>query len=161
MCFAFVFFYAWQYVANPRAQERPPAKILGQLSRTIFGERCLETYKISNRRDAVAYARTIWHVEEFKLAVLGDDDVAKSIFESALFRDGGDQDRDLNGAGWLAGRSGVDSWHVNYLTSDPIVAAYLSAEFTVCGRVTNSARKILSLNRRVRLDSIQLPAHRT
>jgi hypothetical protein len=142
--FIFVFFYAWQYVANPRAQEGRSAKILGQLSRTIFGERCLETYKISNRRDAVAYARTIWRVEEFKLALLGDDYVAKTIFESALFRDGGDQDRDLSGAGWLAGRSGVDSWHVNYSASDPVVAAYLSAEFTDCGRVTNSARKIFS-----------------
>jgi hypothetical protein len=145
LCFVFVFFYGWQYVANPRAQEGPPAKILGQLSRTIFGERCLEIYKISNRRDAVAYARTIWHVEEFKLAVLGDGDVAKSIFESALFRAGGDQDRDLSGAGWLAGRSGVDSWHVNYSAANPIVAAYFFAEFTACGRVTNSARKIFSL----------------
>jgi hypothetical protein len=145
LCFVFAFFYAWQYAANPRAQEGPPAKTLGQLSRTIFGERCLETYKISNRRDAVAYARSIWHVEEFKLAVLGDDDVAKSIFESALFRDGGDKERDLGGVGWLVGRSSVDSWHVNYSASNPIGAAYLSAEFTACGRVTNSARKIFSL----------------
>jgi hypothetical protein len=145
LCFVFVFFYAWQYVVNPRAQEGPPAKMLGQLSQTIFGERCLEIYKISNRRDAVAYARSLWQVEEFKLAVLGDDDIAKSIFESALFRDGGDQDRDLSGTGWLAGRSGVDSWQVNYSASDPIVATYLSVGFTVCGRVTNSARKIFSL----------------
>jgi hypothetical protein len=147
LCFIFVFLHAWQYVVDPRTQEGPPAKILGQISRTIFGERCLETDRISNRQDAVAYARDIWQVEKLKLAALGDDDVAKSIFEPALFRDGGDKEADLGGVGRLVERSGFDDWHVNYSVSDPIVTAYLSAEFTACGRVTNSASKIYSLKR--------------
>jgi hypothetical protein len=147
LCFIFVFLNAWQYVVDPRAQEGHPAKIFGQISRTIFGERCLEIYRISNRLDAVAYARNIWQVEKLKLAVLRDDDVAKSIFGPALFRYGGDKDRDLSGVGWLVGRSGFDDWHVNYSVSDPIVTAYLSVEFTACGRVTNSASKIFNLKR--------------
>jgi len=147
LCFIFLFLYAWQYVVDPRAQEGPPAKFLGQISRTIFGERCLETYRISNRHDAIAYARNIWQVEKLKVDVLGDDDVTKSIFEPALFRDGGDKERDQGGVGWLVGRLGFDSWNVNYSISDPIVTAYLSAEFTACGRVTNSASKIFNQKR--------------
>ena len=146
LCFIFVFLYAWPYVANPRVQEGQSAKILGQISRTIFGERCLEAYKISSRRDAVAHARTIWHVEELKLTALGDEDAATGTFKSDAFRDGGDRDRDIGEVGWQA-RSGADGWHVSYSASNPIVTAYLSAEFTDCGRVTNSASKIFNLKR--------------
>ena len=100
LCFALASLSIWPYVVNPRAQEGQPAKILGQIARIIFGERCLETYRIINRQDAVAYARNIWQVEKFKFAVLSDDAV-KRIFESELFRDGGDKDRDLSDAGWF------------------------------------------------------------
>lgn len=142
LCFVLAFLYIWQYVAGPRAQGGPPATFLGQVSLAIFGERCLETYKIGNRQGAVAYARKIWQVEKLKLTALGDKDVATSIFKSALFRDGGNQDRDLSGVGWLVGRSGFDGWHVSYTVSNPTVTAFLSAEFTDCGHVTNSASKI-------------------
>lgn len=142
LCFALAFLYIWPYAVDLRAQGGPPTKILGQISRAIFGERCLETYKIGNRQGAVAYARSVWHVEEFKLAVLGDEDIAASIFKSELFRDNGDTDRGFSGVGWLAGRSGFGGWHVSYSVSNPTVTAFLSAEFTDCGHVTNSASKI-------------------
>jgi hypothetical protein len=145
LCFAWAFSYIWPFVADPRAQGRPPTKMLGQISRTIFGEHCLETHRIGNLQSAVAYARQIWQVEKLKLTALGDEDIATSIFKSELFRDGGDRDRDLGG-GWQA-RSGIDGWHVSYSVSDPAVAAYLSAEFTDCGRVTNSASKIFNLKK--------------
>lgn len=147
LLFALAFLYAWQCAVDPRAQSEPPAKVLGQASRAIFGERCLDTYKIGNRQGAVAYARKIWQVEEFKLIALGDEDAATSIFRSELFRDGGDKDRDFNGAGWLAGRSGFEGWHVSYFVSNSTVTALLSAEFTDCGRVTNSASKIFNPKR--------------
>lgn len=146
LCFALAFFYIWPYLADPRAQEGPPTKLLRQISRTIFGERCLEAYRIGNRHSAVAYARKIWQAEELKLTALGDEEVATGLFKSELFL-AGDKDRDLSGAGWQAGRSGFDGWHVSYSVSDPAVAAYLSAEFTDCGRVTNSASKIFNLKR--------------
>src|SRR5258707_4806410 len=111
LCFILVFLDAWQYLVIPRAQDGQPAKMLGHISRTIFGERCLETYRIQNRQSAVAYARKIWQAEKLKLAARGDDDVAKSVFESALFRDGGDQDRDIGGGGWQE-RSGGDGWQL-------------------------------------------------
>ena len=70
----------------------------------MFGERCLETYKIGDREAAVVHARKIWRVEELKLTVLGDEDVTTGIFKSELFCDGGDKDRDFSSAGWQAGR---------------------------------------------------------
>jgi hypothetical protein len=144
LCFALAFLFIWPYVTDPRAQGYLAAAVL-QISRAVFGEHCLETYKIGNRQAAVAYARKIWRVEELKLTVLGDEDVAASIFKSELFRDGGDKDRDFSSASWQAGRSGSDSWHVSYSASSPAATAYLSAEFSNCGRVTNSASKVFSL----------------
>src|ERR1017187_7484330 len=90
LCSTFVFFCAWQYLADPRAQAENPAKVLGQISRAFFGERCRETYRIDRRADAIAYARTLWKEEELKLALLGDDAATRMIFRSVLFRDGGD-----------------------------------------------------------------------
>src|ERR1700678_4443751 len=99
LCFALAFLFIWPYVTDPRAQGYTAAAAL-QISRAIFGERCLETYQIGDRQAAVAYARKIWRVEELKLTMLGDEDVAASIFKSDLFRDGGDKDRDFSSAGW-------------------------------------------------------------
>jgi hypothetical protein len=113
----------------------------------MFGERCLETYEIVDRQGAVAFARMIWQAEEFKLTTLSDEDAAASIFRSELFRNGGNKGRDFSGIGWLAGRSGFDGWYVSYSVSNPTVAAYLSAEFTDCGCVTNSGSKIFNLAR--------------
>jgi hypothetical protein len=144
LCFALAFLFIWQYVADPRALGGPAVR-LGQISRALFRERCLERYKISNRQDAVTYARKIWRLEELKLTVLDDENAATSIFKSELFRDGGDKDRDFGSAGWQAERSGPDGWHVNYSVSDPTVTAFLSAEFSDCGRVTGSGSKIINL----------------
>ena len=145
--FTLAFLFIWPYVTNPSAQGGPTVTVLGQISRAIFGDRCLETYKISNRQSALAYARKIWRAEELKLTVLGDEEAAASIFKSELFRHGGDKDRDLIGVGWQAGRSGLNGWHVSYSVSGPTVMAYLSAEFSDCGRVTNSASKTFKLKR--------------
>jgi hypothetical protein len=148
LLFALALLYVWQYPSIPALRVNRSANVLGQASRAIFGDRCLDTYKIGNRQGAVAYARKIWHVEKIwqverlKSIVLGDEDVTTSIFKSELFREGGDKDRDFNSAGWLAGRSGFDGWHVSYSVSNPTATAYLSAEFSDCGRVRNSASKI-------------------
>jgi hypothetical protein len=145
MCFLTAAFYAWPYVADPRAQTGPTTGTLGQISRALFGERCREAFRIDRRPDAVAYARNLWRKEELGLTVQGDDSAATAVFRSTLYRDGGDKDRELNDDGWLVAHSAHDGWRVSYSVSDPAMTAYLIAEFSDCGRATNSAAKIFNL----------------
>jgi hypothetical protein len=143
LCCLLAFLFAWQYLADPRGRAGSPAPVLGQIARTIFGERCRETYRIDRRTDAIAYAREIWKSERLKLAILELEPAI--LFASGLFRGEGDKDRKFSSNGWLVSHSRFDGWRASYSVSDPAVALYLAAEFTDCGRATNSASKIFKL----------------
>lgn len=120
--------FAWQLSRNPwRGETAIAEQILGEISRTVIGERCLRRYRIEDRSGAIQRAKAVMAVDARTWIGIGKAREYDIVFSSPSFIDGG--------IAWKTGTSDGGTWSVEFAFENDDIRADLVVEMSSCGRV--------------------------
>jgi len=122
---------AWQLSRNPwRGETTIAEQMLGEVSRMVFGERCLRRYRIEDRSGAIQRAKAVMAADARTWIDTGNARAYNIVFNSPSFIDGG--------VAWKTGASDGGTWSVDFRFEIDDIRADLVVEMSSCGRVVES-----------------------
>jgi hypothetical protein len=136
-----LFLYLWQFLIDPRFADSSDFKgIADALSKAIYGEHCRDIYKITNRADAINYAKAVWKVDAGTWKA-SDEKGYNIIFNSESFRESPEYILGRKARNVTFGEAGPGDWDVSYeFFQHPTLVASFTITFSKCGRIVDLKR---------------------